>query len=358
MMNRKNAIWLVLFLIAVSIKIFSLFPDAVEYYYSQSLYPTISRVQRWLFGWLPISIGDIMYAVLFVLLCKQMYRLGRRIFARNANRAYWFLVARRFLRVVIVVYICFNLLWGLNYNRHGIERKLGLETASYSRDDLVAVMWKLSQKVNQFREPGLPTRAALDRKKNLFVTADSAYGSLSASNPIFRYETRSVKPSLYSYLGNYMGFTGYYNPFSGEAQVNTTVPEFLRPFTTCHEIGHQLGFAKESEANFAAYLSGRTSNDSAFRYSVYFDMYLYGRPYLYLMDSTMLRSIDSTLSGGVKADIEELRRFLRSYSNPVENLIDILYGQYLRANQQPSGKLSYNEVIGLLIAYYKKYGEL
>jgi len=55
--------------------------------------------------------------------------------------------------------------------------------------------------------------------------------------------------------------------------VNTTTPVFTQPFTTCHEIGHQLGYAKENEANFAGYLSARSSRDPAFLYSVYFDLY-------------------------------------------------------------------------------------
>jgi hypothetical protein len=41
----------------------------------------------------------------------------------------------------------------------------------------------------------------------------------------------------------------------------------------------------------------------------------------------------------------------------MERLVDVVYGEYLRANQQPSGKLSYSEVISWLIAYYKKYGK-
>jgi hypothetical protein len=32
------------------------------------------------------------------------------------------------------------------------------------------------------------------------------------------------------------------------------------------------------------------------------------------------------------------------------------YGEFLKANNQPAGKKSYNEVIAWLIAYYKKFG--
>jgi hypothetical protein len=47
---------------------------------------------------------------------------------------------------------------------------------------------------------------------------------------------------------------------------------------------------------------------------------------------------------------------VKKYRNPIEAIIDHLYGQYLKANNQPSGKLTYNEVVAWLVAYYKKYG--
>src|SRR5687768_14965936 len=110
----------------------------------------------------------------------------------------------------------------------------------------------------------------------------------------------SIKPSFYSYAGNYLGFSGYYNPFSGEAQVNTTIPAFSQPFVSCHEIGHQLGFAKEDEANFAGFLSARKSPNPAFRYSVYFDMYGYALRDLFNRDSVSARQLHNQLDSQVR----------------------------------------------------------
>jgi hypothetical protein len=55
-------------------------------------------------------------------------------------------------------------------------------------------------------------------------------------------------------------------------------------------------------------------------------------------------------------DIKELNFFYRSYKNPVEPVITWSYGHFLKANNQPGGKLTYNEVVAWLIAYYKKFG--
>jgi hypothetical protein len=256
------------------------------------------------------------------------------------------------------VYVIFNILWGLNYNRIGIAKHLELTREEVAAPDLVDVMQQIVYRINEVDSSARLDRSFLKKKRNLFEGSVSSYRGLATTNNLFQYSRQSVKPSMYSYLGNYMGFTGYYNPFSGEAQVNTTVPVYIQPFVTCHEIGHQLGYAKESEANFAGYLSASSSDDPAFRYSAYFDLYLYGRRYVYLLDSIKGKQLDSLLPSGVQKDIRDLREFVKRHANPIEELIDLVYGEYLKANEQPSGRVSYSEVIVWVIAYYKKYGKI
>jgi hypothetical protein len=60
----------------------------------------------------------------------------------------------------------------------------------------------------------------------------------------------------------------------------------------------------------------------------------------------------------VKKDFVELREYWRKSENVVEPLIRIFYDNYLKANQQMEGVKSYNQVVGWLIAYYKKYGKI
>jgi len=58
----------------------------------------------------------------------------------------------------------------------------------------------------------------------------------------------------------------------------------------------------------------------------------------------------------VKKDRKELREFFQRHRNPIEKIIAWGYGEYLKANNQPAGKRTYDEVVAWLIAYYKKYG--
>jgi hypothetical protein len=43
--------------------------------------------------------------------------------------------------------------------------------------------------------------------------AIEAYSQLKNELPWLAYRPGSVKPSLFGVLGNYMGYSGYYNPF-------------------------------------------------------------------------------------------------------------------------------------------------
>ncbi len=192
----------------------------------------------------------------------------------------------------------------------------------------------------------------------VFKKVQDAYNTLGSMYPFLQYHTISLKPSIWGWLGNYTGFTGYYNPFTGEAQVNTTVPKFLLPYIACHEVGHQLGYAKENEANFVGYLAAAASNDTSFHYSVYLDLFIYSNRNLYRTDTSAARVYSKQLIPAVRADLIELKDFYRRHQNPIEPFIRWAYGKYLEGNEQPEGMLSYDEVTGYLISYYKKYRKI
>lgn len=354
---KKYSLW-ILVIIAVAIKTFSLYPQAVEKYYSQGIYPFIVIILRTLLGWIPFSVGDILYGLAVLYLLRGLVKLVRRLLQRTTNRQYWMAVGKKTLVIVLWVYILFNGLWGLNYNRQGIAKQVGIEVTKYTAEEVETVLDLTIQKLHQVEQPAAARRDSFHKKQFLFRQAVIGYQSVLNRFSFLKYSRPSVKPSLYSYLGNYLGYTGYYNPFSGEAQVNTTVPLVLLPFTTTHEIGHQLGFAKEHEANFAGFLAARTSPDAAVQYSVYFDLYIYAARNLDLRDTAQVRALYDRLPQLAKNDLKELREFYKKYENPIEPIIRSLYGQYLKANEQPQGILSYDEVIAWIVAYYRKYGEI
>jgi len=357
-MNRRRwqLIWLAV--IALVIKIFSFFPDFVERYYSFGIYPYIARTQRVIFGWIPFSIGDVFYFFAGAFLLYKCFVFARSAFRRQLGKQLLIQSGERLVVFCLWVYVVFNLLWGLNYNRPAMASYLDMKSANYSISELKGVMKLLVERLNELESVSLIHRKDLRRKKNLFSESVMAYRSSESAYAFMIYRTPSLKPSIYSYIGNYLGFSGYYNPFSGEAQVNTTVPSFVQPFVSCHEIGHQLGFAKENEANFAGFLSARQAVNPAFRYSVYFDMYSYSISELYYRDSSSAKEIHQQLKPQVRKDYATIQTFFSRYQNPLEPVIRGLYGHYLKANAQPGGLRSYNQVVAMLVAYHKKFGHL
>jgi hypothetical protein len=189
--------------------------------------------------------------------------------------------------------------------------------------------------------------------QQLFKDAIHAYEQAAIEWPALRYKHPVVKPALFGKWLNYMGVTGYLNPFTNEAQVNTTTPFFTQPFTTCHEIAHQLGYAPEETANFVGYLVANHTPDARFRYAANFEMFLYSAGQLARRDTALARQIWNRAVPGIKADYKFIIDFYRAYHGPVDDYSQMLYDQYLKANKQEKGIYSYSEVVGWLVAYFK-----
>lgn len=354
----KLAGWL---LVCIVIRLYAGDQARVETGYSTGLFPKISAVLRNLTGLLPFSLGDILYGLVIIWLIVRLFSKGRIWFqkrrgeaAPGSRSAWWY----RLLVRVCAIYIIFNLFWGINYNRQGISRQLSFTVSDYTENELRTLNGLLLEAIN--REKGLIVQKEHPDfdKRALSGEVQRSYERAAREYPFLQISPFSFKSSLWGWLGNYTGFTGYYNPFTGEAQVNTTVPAFLQPFIGCHEVAHQLGYAKENEANFVGYLAARSSTNPAVRYSAYLDLFTYANRSLQAVDSATAGQYRRALSEPVKKDIDEWIRFNRNHQSVLEPLIRWAYGKYLENNQQPKGIYSYDEVTAYLIGYYRKYGHI
>ena len=354
----KSWSWVLLIGLTIAIKWVSLYPDWVERNYTYGLYPIISGVLRFLFGWLPFSVGDLFYAFLVLVILFRLFKFLKLLFKKQLTRRHIGMALQQAIFIFLFVYVSFNLLWGLNYNRYGIAHQLGLNVKPYSNNELDSLCHSLQQKLNFYASKiDTTTREEYLRKKNnLFNEAAATYLVVEKEYPFLSYRVQSLKASLLGFLGRYVGFQGYYNPYSGEGQVKASIPRFMQPFVACHEIAHQLGYAKENEANFVGYLAGRTSTSVDFRYSAYYDMYQYAIRDLYRIDIKKALSLDSTLHPVVRRDRREFARYLNKMQNPVAPFMLRMYDGYLRMNNQPKGYRTYNEVVTWLVAYYRKFG--
>ena len=121
----------------------------------------------------------------------------------------------------------------------------------------------------------------------------------------------------------------------------------------CHEIGHRMAFARENEANFAAFLACSVSEREVFRYSGYYSAFIYCYNALYRADPEAALEVWSDASAGLKADAAAARAHYDEVENEkVSKATYQIYDSYLKAFSVESGKQSYGEVVDLLTAWY------
>lgn len=356
--GRKSKVIIILVCIALGILLFALNAAMVESYYSTLTYPFISNLLRFITGWIPFSVGDLLYAFVIIFFIWRIIKSVILIRKKTLSIAKIWFHFYRFIIQLLVLYIAFNILWGLNYDRKAIASQMGITGSDYTKDELIQINILLAQKVNNCKKEVIAQHLPFPSTKEMFAKTHRYYQEVAVTYPFLQYRYVSIKPSFFGTIGNYLGFSGYYNPFTGEAQINTTIPDFLQPFVICHEVGHQLGYAKENEANFAGYITATASGDNVFMYSAYLDIFMYANRNLRRSDSVSAKQIFEQLEPSVKNDIGMIRAFYKKFENPVEPYINWLYGKYLERNRQPSGILSYSEVIADVIGYYKKYGKV
>ena len=348
---------LFLLFLALSIKLLSFQKPWVERYYTYGVYPYISKVLRILFGWIPFSVGDLFYLGVICYILYKSIRFGILLKRRQVKKYLFLVILKKTLRFALYIYLSFNILWGLNYDRQGIAAQLKLDVQPYNVEELKLLTSVLQQRVNHCAT-GVDSvkRLELNKSRNVFREGVVAYSHAKSRYSFLTYEVPSIKASFFSNIGHYFGFTGYYNPFSGEAQLKTTVPFFIKPFVVNHEIAHQLGYGKENEANFVAYLAGREAENTEVRYSIYFEMYQYAFSDLSRKDTVAAKQFQESLHPQVKKDMEAFSNYLYRTRNFIEPVVSSFYDQFLKWNSQPKGKKTYNEVVTWLVAFGKKYG--
>ncbi len=306
---------------------------------------------RYAFGWLPFSVGDLFYTLAVVYLLRWLYVNRKRI---RKDTGQWLMDIGATLSLA---YFAFNVLWGYNYYRLPLHKSLNLK-AKYSTESLVAFTEQLIDKSNEIHNQISNGNDSLKieipySKKDIFAKMPSGYEALSKTYPHLIYEPQSLKTSLYSLALTYMGFSGYLNPFTNEAQVDALIPVYKFPTTACHEVAHQLGYGAENEANFIGYLATIHNDDLYFKYSGYTFALRYCLGEIYRRDKNAYESLLKTVNHGILLNYREVQEFWSAYENPLEPVFKKTFDTFLKANNQSAGTKSYSYVVALLVNYYE-----
>jgi hypothetical protein len=351
MQKRTKLILAVLLPIQIVVlQILKHFPVFIETYYSKGLFPFLSKMSRYLFGWIPFSVGDVFYFLILILTVRWLYKNRRRI--RTNFKGFILDIAA----TLSIVYFVFNLLWGFNYYRVPLHQSLDLKT-EYTVEQLVSTTKRLIHKSNEIhRQLGYPDSVKIDlpyTQKEIFKSSVNGYQNLEKIYPNLAYSPISLKKSGWSLGLTYMGYSGYYNPFSGEAQVNNKIKTYKFPVVSCHELAHQLGYAAENEANFIASLATINNDDPYIQYTGYIFTLRYCVNEIARRDLDTYHELLKTINPGILASYKEMRDFWESYQNPFEIISKAFWNQFLKANNQSKGIMSYSYMVALVVNYYE-----
>ena len=351
MIAKKYILPLFLVLQIIVVKVASQFPAFIERYYSNGIYPIISRISRTTFGFTSISIGDIIYGIVLFFVFRWLWK------SRQTWKINWKDNLLKVVSFASVFYFLFHLLWATNYHRIPLYEKLAINK-EYSIDELEAFTIQLIEKTNaiqfQITKNDSAKIVVPYSMQEIFTLSVKSYASTEKYFPFLKYQIESIKPSLISTPLSYMGFGGYLNPFTNEAQVNDCLPKYNFPTTTLHEMAHQIGYASESEANFIGYLASVNSEDVYFQYSGYSFALKYCLRTIERFEEGRSKKYFQLIHSGVLKNYEESKQFNEEYKSFVEPIFETFYDNFLKLNHQKDGMEGYSKFVGLLIGMERK----
>jgi hypothetical protein len=349
--KRKYILPILLLIQIVILKIIRFFPEYVEALYSNGLYRYISFASRIVLGKIPFSMGDCIYFALILQLVVWLWT------KRKTWKLEWKNNLLSILGTLSVFYFTFHLLWALNYYREPLFEKMAIER-DYTDADLLAFTKKLIAKTNAIQSQITKNdslKVVVPYSQNeVFEMNQNGYQNLAKEYNFFTYSHLSIKKSLFSLPLTYMGFGGYLNPFTNEAQVNYLGPMYSFPMTTNHEMAHQMGYASESECNFIGFLSSVKNDDLYIQYSGYSMALRYCLGNWQARDEKVLEQLLKTVHPGILKNYQESNDFWEAYQTPIETGFHAFYDRFLKINQQKDGMDSYSKFVNLMVNYYQK----
>ncbi len=353
-MNNSLKNWIAISLLPqiLLVKWLGSYPELIEAYYSKGIYPVISQFFRALFGWSTISFGDLLYGLLILITIRYVVLHWKII--KTEPKAF----LRDVVLVLSVTYFTFHIMWGFNYYRIPLAKSLELKE-TYTPSELESITKSLIHKTNELQYQIIKdSTKVVDfpfKQEEFFNMTYDSYISLGTLYPQFKYENVSVKKSLFSTLLSYMGYGGYLNPFTNEAQVNAKVPNFRFPIVAGHEIGHQIGYSAENEVNFIGYLVTMNNDNIYLQYAAYAYAASYCLGEIKRRDKEKSKALYDTFNEGVKKNFDAYYTFWKAYENPMEPIFKSIFNTFLKANNQKDGIKSYYKIVTYLVTYHSKH---
>ena len=355
--KKQVSIWtiilIILLLIAVALLVLSRVIDGFALFYATNVYPIWQGTLGRPASLFPFSLSELTIYLVPLLIIINLISVIIKPTGRKIKR---FLV--RLLFVLSLFFLLYEANCGVNYYNRGFAQseKIKPVDGEVDKDILVRFCKFTIENLKSDSESRqgtaiYPSGEALEQEA---VTAmkklGEAYPSLSGYYP-------KPKRILNSRPFSNMEVTGIYSPLFIEANYNGEMPGLNYPFTLCHELSHLKGYMNEGEANYIGWLACMESENQEFNRSAYIISWLYAGSDLYRIDKDLYRELRSSLPDDVIQEIEEDRDFWNNHKTKAAEVQDKVNDSYLKSNGQEAGIQTYNQVVSLMLAWYRDNGD-
>ena len=303
------------------------------------------------------SVAELLIALAVIAalayIVAQIVLLVRR--KGRAARLYRTLVT--LLGAVTAVYALFCLLWGVYYYADDFVQKSGFENGAVSTEQLASVTRYFADMANEYaaRVPRDESGVCRSDRQKILAQSPKVFAETEKRCPCLAGPPLAAKGIRCSRVMSYLDFTGFFFPFTAEANVNMDAPASDLAVTVAHELSHQRGVAKEQEANFVAVLASLDYGDPDYVYSACLLAYTHLGNALYKADPAAWEEIFDSLGEDVLRDLLDRREYWRRFDTAVQTASNTVYEGFLHSYDQTLGLKSYGACVDLLVNYY--YGE-
>ncbi len=333
-------------------------PGFADGYY-ENVYKPLGGIFGSITGIVPISLMEAAIAAAVFLVVYWTVRLVLK--AKNGKTAvlrYFCRVLKTAVSIACAVFFLFSVFSGTNYYRRGFAEKTGLEVRASSKEELYELCAFLLEEAAEsgrdllHDESGQTHFAPSDfqmaeRAEEEFKKFAAGYDFMDMGFGSFG----RPKPVIFSEVMAYLQISGVYSPYTFEANICTSGPDFLRGATMMHEQSHLRGFMNEAEANFIAYLACAKSENDYFRYSGTCLALLHSMNALYSADYESWKELRLSYPEYLDADMRAQNAYVDAHETKVAEVSDAVNDTYLKLNDQQDGVRSYGKMVDLLLAY-------
>lgn len=352
-MRIKNWKYLIIIFLPIQWLIFYVitqFPDFIENEYSTGFYVHFSSTLRLIFGITNFPIGLLLFYALIVISIFYISRFSFKVIKQKSERkAILKTGITNTFTAISIIYFVFMLFWGLNYHRYKLDKIMGFDSSEIKQEELLQVCDSLIITCNKLR-----AQIKNEDKISFTKTCEEAldgYYQISKNRNELTYKNESIKPAFIPKTFSYIGISGVYFPFTGEALINSDIPKHLLPATISHEMAHQVGFSAEDEANFISYLACIKNKSIWFQYSGNFLAMRYAVNSI--KNDSIYKVYYSKISVQVKQDILENKLYWKGFDTPISSISESLNDLFLKANNQKDGVNSYGLMTKLLVKEFR-----